>query len=184
MPALVDPGARRVMFQFEPEKTLEALLYVAQRVREGDMYLTLKTLYVADKKSLGRYGRFVTGDWYCAMECGPVGSHAYDIVKFVRGDRPFAEIAEAGSAFRMDGNSIVPLREPRTEWLSKSDIECLDAAIAEMRNLRFRDARDVSHDDAWQATARNQRMSEEAIAETLENGKAVVEYLRSVTAPT
>lgn len=169
------------MFQFEPEKALESILYTASRVRNADMYLSLKTLYMADKKSLGRYGRFIAGDWYSAMECGPVGSNAYDIVKFVRGDNNFSAVPHAVDAFRMDGHSIIGLRDPDLNWLSESDIECLDLAIEEMGQYSFWRARDKSHDAAYRATRRNARMSEATIAETLKNGAAVVEYLNSLS---
>jgi len=169
------------MFQFEPEKALEAILYTASRVRNADMYLCLKTLYVADKKSLSLYGRFIAGDWYSAMRDGPVGSNTYDIVKFVRSDNNYSAVPQAIDAFRLDGNSIVGLRDPDLDWLSESDIECLDSAIEEMGHLRFGPARDISHDAAYLATDRNARISEIAIAETLENGSHVVAHLNSLT---
>ncbi len=169
------------MFQFEPEKALEAILYTASRVRNADMYLSLKTLYIADKKSLSRYGRFIAGDWYSAMQDGPVGSNTYDIVKFVRRDQNYSAVPQALDAFRMDGNSIVGLRDPDLDWLSESDIECLDSAIEEIGHLRFGRARDISHDAAYLATDRNARVSETAIAKTLENGDYVVAHLNSLS---
>ena len=169
------------MFQFEPEKALESILYTASRVRNADMYLSLKTLYMADKKSLGRYGRFIAGDWYSAMKSGPVGSNAYDIVKFVRGDNNFSAVPHAVDAFQMNGNSIVGLRDPDMDWLSESDVECLDLAIAEMGRYSFWRARDKSHDEAYHATPRNARMSEAAIAKTLKNGAAVIDHLNSLS---
>ena len=41
-------------------------------------------LLFADKKHLERYGRFITGDTYSAMENGPVPSFAYDVVKCIK----------------------------------------------------------------------------------------------------
>lgn len=171
------------MFQFEPEKALEAILYVSSKVRDRDMYLSLKTLYVADKKSLSRYGRFIAGDWYAAMRDGPVGSNAYNIVKYVRGDEQFSAAPQAVEAFRLDNHSIIGLRGPDLNWLSESDIECLDDAILEMGGLAFNHAKDVSHDAAWKSTGANARISETAIAETLENGPAVVEHLNNLSPP-
>lgn len=169
------------MFQFEPEKALESILYTAARVRNADMYLSLKTLYMADKESLGRYGRFIAGDWYSAMKSGPVGSNAYNIVKFVKGVENYSAIPHAVDAFRVDGHSIVGLRDPDLNWLSESDIECLDLAIKEIGQDSFWKARDKSHDAAYLATRRNARMSESAIAETLQNGAAVIEHLNSLS---
>lgn len=159
-------------FEYEPEKALESLLYVCRRVRDNDMYLSLKTLYMADKDSLAKYGRFLFGDWYCAMEHGPVGSHAYDIVKFARGENRFCDVEDVDKALRIEGNRLVAMREPDLSWLSSSDIECLDNAIESYGLLRFRQAKDRSHDQAWRATERNRAMPIDSIAATVTDNPA------------
>ena len=164
-------------FKFRPAKALEAILYVAPRVKGRDMYLTLKTLYVADKLHLERYARFVFGDWYTAMENGPVGSNAYDVVKFVRGDNDYSPIAGAEKALAIDGNTLNPLREPDMDALSATDVECLQEAVETYGSLSFSQARDTSHDAAWNATPRNTEMATTAIAATLANGPELLQHL-------
>lgn len=164
-------------FQYEPEKALEALLYVGQRVRCRDMYLALKTLYMADKVNLSRYGRFIFGDWYSAMTYGPVGSHAYDIVKFVRGSNKFCDAEGAAEAISVQNNTLTALRDPDLSWLSESDIECLDYAIENYGQLSFERAKDKSHDQAWKATPENDRIPIDAIAATLANPAELIQHL-------
>ena len=181
VPALAGDSGRimrpRMAFKLHPKKALEAILYVAPRVRSGDMYLTLKTLYVADKCHLERYGRFIFGDWYAAMEWGPVGSNAYDIVKVARGDNGATSVVQdIPTALNVKGNSIVVLREANMRLLSDSDLECLETAIKQYGAKSFVEARDASHDAAWRATSRNREMALEAIAATLPNGPELIQY--------
>jgi hypothetical protein len=168
-------------FTFDPEKALEAIVYVAARARQ-DLYGTLKLIYVADKRHLERFGRFMFGETYSAMEWGPVPSNSYDIVKFVRGDRPHSRNEHAKAAFRMRGNNFELLREPDLGVLSESDIACLDEAIAEHGRGRFEDFKRLTHDQAWTAawaTARGGSVSipVESIASQLERAQALIQHL-------
>lgn len=164
-------------FKFRPEKALEAILYVAPRVRDRDMYLTLKTLYVADKYHLERYGRFIFGDWYSAMGYGPVGSHAYDVVKFARGDHAACVVSGVKEALAVDGNTLNARRDPDPSLLSESDIECLQEAVNNYGALTFDEAKDESHDEAWKATERNGQMAIQAIAATLRDAPSLIQHL-------
>ena len=137
---------------FEPAKSLEALLYVAQN-SGADMYGTLKLLYVADKLHLERYGSLIFGEDYAAMEWGPVPSNTYDIVKFVRGDRPRSVIEAAKAAFTMNGNNFELLRAPDLDELSESNRECLDEAIRRHGANDFEGFKRLTHDAAWGAAA-------------------------------
>lgn len=52
--------------------------------------------------------------------------------------------------------------------LSSSDIQMLDEAIAEYKDMSFSELRDLSHDDAWKeayTTKRNSEMSSHKSAE-------------------
>ena len=64
---------------FNPEKSLQAVLYVANRLERKDFHKIFKVLYFADREHLTKYGRPITGDTYVAMEYGPVPSMIYDI---------------------------------------------------------------------------------------------------------
>lgn len=171
--------SRAMTHRLDPTKALEALLYVAPRV-DGDLYTTLKALYIADKLHLERYGRQIYGDSYRAMDHGPTGSTAYDTMQDIRDRRRFRQgVAEADKAMRVSGdNKVTVLREASTYELSKSDIRALDAAIDKVSGRSFGEVRAEVHDSAWRSSKRNQWMSLESIAGTLKNGSDLVEYLR------
>jgi len=163
--------------RFDPRKAIEAILYVA--LRTANVYTILKVLYFADKAHLSRYGRFITGDVYVAMRHGPVPSGAYDLIKQARGDGWVACSEPVEQAFQVEHNNVRPLRSVDTRLLSASDVECLEEAIAKYGHLSFSKLRAISHKDAaYKASDENDRIPVEAIAATLPDSSALLDYLR------
>jgi len=80
------------------------------------------------------YGRLITGDSYIAMNFGPVPSKIYDIFKFLRGDSYFSNVTDdVSSRLRMlNSETISSIVDPDLDYLSESDIECLDDSIKNM----------------------------------------------------
>ncbi len=175
----VTPVTVRGPFTFDPQKAIDAILYVANRLKSANMYSVLKILYFADKQHLHRYGRFIFGDRYVAMRLGPVPSGAYDLIKIVRGESPLLQCPEVENAFTMDGYRVIPYVDADMDVFSDSDIECLDQAIEECRDLPFRELKERSHDQAWQAADENDFMTIESIAALAPNYKGpLLEYLQ------
>jgi uncharacterized phage-associated protein len=140
------PVTIRGPFTFDAPKAIQAILYVANRLRQpADMYWVLKSLYFADKHHLHRYGRFIFGYRYVAMRHGPLPSGAYDLCKIARGEGPLLQCPEVCSAFSMDGNHIIPLMDASADVFSESDLECLDEGIKECRDLSFGELKAKSH---------------------------------------
>lgn len=166
-------------YTFDPEKATEAILYVSSRVR-GDMYATLKLLYLADKLHLHRYGRFLYGDEHYALPYGPVPQGAYDIVKFVRGPSGSSssfvhEVAK--EAFAVEGNSIRALRNVDASVFSESDEECLNEVIASFGSEHFEGLKAATHDAAYDATSYCHQMTPAAIASMSADAAALIQYL-------
>jgi uncharacterized phage-associated protein len=55
---------KRVRFQFDPEKFVDAVAYLAQACPSSTKLSICKLLYFADKEHLLRYGRPILGDHY------------------------------------------------------------------------------------------------------------------------
>jgi hypothetical protein len=167
---------------FDAAKSLEALLYVAQKTAT-DLYGTLKLIYVADKLHLERYGALMFGEDYAAMVWGPVPSNTYDIVKFVRGDRPRSLNEGAKTAFRMVGNNFALLRNPDLAELSESNVECLDEAISQHGTHDFEGFKRLTHDRAWQAawhsagSRRSNPIPLVSVASLLPNAQELIQHL-------
>lgn len=162
-------------FQFNQTKAIEAILYLALKVSDSDIYGICKLLYLVDKTSLEKYGRFVFGESYYAMKEGPIPSNVYDLLK---------QVAKAPVyGIKVEGNQVIPLRNPDLDCLSESDIECLDQIISvygKVPNwLRSKDA----HDDAWRESwrkrgrKRSAKIPIESIVELLTDSVDLADYL-------
>jgi antitoxin SocA-like protein len=163
-----------IQFSFERDKAIEAILYLARRAKEPDFHSINKILYVADKISLERYGRFICGDSYCAMEWGPVPSNTYDLMKYGAGP---------SSPFEADEYIIKTSRDANLEEFSESDIECLDEGLTFIGNSSFNERHnktaDLAYRKAWaqRGNGRSVPIKIEDIAELLENSRELVDHL-------
>lgn len=165
---------------FDINKAIELIVYMAKHAPRKDVYHIFKLLYFADKLHLEKYGRFVTGDHYVAMVNGPVPLEVRNIIDSAKGEcwSDFGQTALAFELANSKGNDIVTAsREPDLDWLSESDIECLDAVIQEYGNLSVDALKKLSHDDAYKKADLNGDISILKIAGTLQNSDWLIEYL-------
>ncbi|OQY56856.1 MAG: hypothetical protein DRR08_32430 [Candidatus Parabeggiatoa sp. nov. 2] len=86
------------------------------------------------------------------------------------------EIAQ--HTFRVDANQVIPLREANLKLLSQSERNCLDKAIENYGALSHTQRRYLSHDTAYQSADINDVISIETIATTLQDGEALIKYLK------
>ena len=166
---------------FDPEKAVEIILYIANRAQIPDIYQVLKVIYFADIKHLHEYGRFMNGDRYIAMEKGPVPSGAYDIVKNVRGDGIY-DCDHAKASFQIGGDNkykILPFRDADLDIFSKSEIKFLDESIDKYGGMTFGQLKKISHDNAYNTADINDDISVEEIAKMRENNELLLDYLSS-----
>jgi uncharacterized phage-associated protein len=175
-------------FDFEIEKGIESVLYILELLEnkvQPTLHRVSKVLYFADKEHLERYGRLIFGGSYCAMKHGPVPSQIYDLLKLVRGDlspslQPSPEISQQVlNAFKIvDKHDIKKLREPNTDFLSESDIECLEHSATKYGSLSFTELTELSHDQAWKSSADgNDIIDVEDIIKTFDNSEELLEHL-------
>ena len=167
-----------ICFRFNPQGAVEAVLYIAHRSKDPTIHHISKLLYFADRQHLERYGRFIFGDTYIAMRDGPVPSGVYDMLKDARGDTGLCRYPEAAGAFTViNGYHVEPRRVPDLEWLSDSDIECIDEALEQYDDKSYNELTDLSHDDAFYAADRNNAISVEGIVESLGNPDGLLSHL-------
>lgn len=164
-----------VTFQYNQAKAIEAILYLTQKVSESDRYGICKLLYLVDKTSLEKYGRFIFGESYYAIEEGATPSNAYDLLKEA------AEVVIDG--LKVEGNQVIALRNPNLDYLSESDIECLDQIInvyGEVPNWRRgEDAHDEAWKESWARRGNKQsvKIPVENIAKLLADSNDLINYL-------
>lgn len=135
--------------QFQPEKVIASIGYLVQQTG-ADLYSVMKMIYLADKAHLGRYGRTITGDMYTAMSKGPVPERAYNLCKYVRGDRErFDPMPDAKDYLGLVENNFDLLSEPDIDELSESDVEALNEVAEIHKKGGWKAVFEASHDSAW-----------------------------------
>ena len=176
----------------DAEKALETVLYVAGATT--DLFHIVKILYYADKLHLEKYGALITGDFYVAMPEGPVPSGALHLIQYARHD-PFGfedKIVRAHpeNAIAVKGDKkdvVTPLRSANLDYLSETDRECLDEAIAKYAGMDFGTLWRLVHEEESYKKARARRPEKNSplipltdiILLDLPNGSDVVKYLDS-----
>jgi hypothetical protein len=117
------------------------------------------------------------------MKHGPVPSLAYDIIKDARNDPQkwytFSNPKPSTVLNVPDNKTVLPLREPNTNLLSKTDIECLKYAYDLIKGMSFLELKKFTHDSAYDSVEQDEDMSIVSIIETLDNGEEVLDYLNS-----
>ncbi len=170
-----DKQMANITFQFNRRKAIEAILYLSQRVSSSDIYGICKLLYLVDKISLEQYGRFVFGESYVAMKEGATPSNAYDLLK--------QSAKSPINGLKVEGNQVVGLRKAKLDYLSESDIECLDQIISKYGKVTNWSRRRQAHDDAWKkawdkrGTKRSVSIPIESIAGMFADSDDLIEYL-------
>ncbi len=161
---------------FNRQKAIESILYLASRVSKPELYDICKLLYIVDKASLEKYGRFIFGETYVAMKGGATPSSAYDLLKKAR--------MESLDGIKVENNQVIPERDADLDYLSESDIECLDQTIAEFGevpyDVRAREAHDDAYDIAWNARKRGKgsvSIPIESVAALFTNANDLIDYL-------
>ncbi|RZK22676.1 MAG: DUF4065 domain-containing protein [Flavobacterium sp.] len=147
--------------QFNEGKSLNAVLYVANKLQRKDFHKIFKVLYFADRNHFADYGRPITGDNYIKMEDGPVPSNIYDIFKTVRGDGYYKDTdGKFGKFFNVEHGCFIRANaDVNLSALSKSDIAYLNKSLEENGPLDYHTVREKSHDYAWDASSMGRGMS-------------------------
>lgn len=165
-------------YKFRKDESVQAILYILHKLNGStDMHKVYKILYFADQLHLSRYARCITGDFYVAMKYGPVPSIICDIFKAVRGDSYFN-----GDEFKpffifQNKYMIKSLNAPDMDYLSESDVECLNWAIEHCKDKSFDELTSMSHGIAYSSTSPHREMSYKDILREVGDDEEYVEYV-------
>lgn len=127
-----------IQYTFDEKKTLNIILYVAERLKRRDFHKIFKILYFSDRMFLNEYRMPITGDTYIAMEAGPVPSKTYDIFKIVRGDSYISDNTGLGKYFCVSNWMFIqPLQKPDMNAIAPAEKKVIDAVIAQYGDLSY-----------------------------------------------
>lgn len=149
--------------KFRPDKTVQAIDYIASIWPNVSHYYVCKVLYFADKAHCLDWGRTVTGDRYVAMPNGPVPSETYNLLRGAAYDKQLAaENLRSRVKMMRDGNRIHFQSVGAKDFpaLSDSDKEALAGAVKLCRGRSFTDLTEFSHKELpWAAAVEREEDS-------------------------
>ena len=165
------------------------LLYIIKNSSENrrDVYSIVKTAYYAQQLHFAEWGLPIFNDKISALKFGPVPSTLYNILKLARGneqERVFLQKSgtdKIADAIGFKDESFSYNEEPDMDYLSKSDIECLDKAIAKVARMSFTQIMNDTHGREWERAfneTKDKVMDNLNIAREGGASEAVVDYLR------
>ena len=141
-------------FPYNQSKSLEAVLYIANKLDNPGKHNISKLLYLADQYHLIEFGVPITGDNYIKMNFGPVPSNVYDGMK---GSINWSNDISVGRV------KVEPKRKPDLNELSESEIEALDYVVNEFGDNDFQTLTRLTHGPAWNSARINSPINIEAI---------------------
>lgn len=184
------------MTLFDRQTLIEAVLYILNATKGIDFYHVFKILYFAEQKHLVKWGTRITADNFRAYDYGPVPDNLYDAVKakrqgtsnIGRGKHLLSGMFDDAVSFAGEDapNVMLAKRNANLDYLSESDIQCLDESIKENAHLTFNQLIEKSHDSAWQE-ARNKKDKEGDVINPLSIARAagasedMIEYISEQT---
>ena len=171
-----------IQIKFNETKAVNAVLYVADKLKRKDFHKIFKVLYFSDREHLSKYGRTITGDRYIAMSDGPVPSCLYDIFKSVRGEGFYKDNGKFGQYFSVvDWDLVTPKQLPDLSELSKTDVEAIDNALSLYGDLSWGELKEKSHDYAWKTTVLNREIDFADMIREAGGNDDFIEYVKEQT---
>lgn len=177
-----------IRFRFHEEKAIASVLFLAQELislkdsrAKPDFHKIFKILYFADQKHMARYGYPIVGDYYIAMEHGPVPSGIYDILKVVRGDSIFPDSGNYGRYFKAKSRFLHPKVAADMDAIAESELECLRESLEENQFLSFIELKTKSHDRAYRCAVKNDQISFREMARMGGADENMVAYIHTIS---
>ena len=154
-----------IRYNFNEKKTINIVLYIAEKLKRRDFHKIFKICYFADREYLSQYGVTITGDTYIAMDAGPVPTKTYDMLKIVRGDSYMQDTKNLGKYFAIPNWMFVqPLQKANMDEIAPAEKAVIDKVIERYGDMSYDEIKEKSHDVAWRSTARDYPISFENMA--------------------
>jgi uncharacterized phage-associated protein len=180
----------KMLYRTDFEKTIEAMVWLANNDPGIDIYHIAKILYYAEKTHLNRYGRPIIGATYIRMDYGQVPSQVRDIIiKNVWTVEPnyLKRFTEAIEINKDPYDRLNALRDADMGYFSDTDVECLKESLSKYGKLSFDQLKDICHDEkTWIETEQNEPIDyllmvdeeNEYKEEIIEDIRATSQYMR------
>lgn len=180
----------KTLYRMDYDKAIEAVVWLANKNPNIDIYHVAKILYFAEKTHLNRYGRPIIGATYIRMPFGQAPSEIRDFInKNVWKIEPqyLKRFFDAIKISKDPYDKLESLRDADIDCFSDTDIECLEESLSKYRNTTFDQLKEISHSErSWNDTEENGKIDyflmvdedNENQQETIEDIRTISQYVR------
>ena len=164
------------------------ILYILKYGKDSkrDVYSIVKTAYYAQINHFLLDGTPLFRDEITALKFGPVPSAIYNILRLARGEKDVLKFNQGNLNIASDSidfkeESFFAKEEPDLNYLSISDIECLNKAIQKVGTMRFDDIVYETHGKEWiekYNSSRSKIMSNLKIAKEAGADESTLNFLK------
>ena len=133
--------------QYQSQRIKEVMLYILSKTGDIGYFRLMKTMFCADRQNLVKWGTPITNLDYFAKKHGPVPIAIHDgLCSIYQGNsNDFSDIVTVKSNFMI----VHPIREANLDYLSETDIESMDRAIAELKGKNRKKIEDYLHETVY-----------------------------------
>ena len=169
-------------------KMKAVLLYILQHSERDrhNVYSIVKTAYYAQQLHFVKWALPLYKDKIAALPFGPVPSTIYDVLKMARGDKkvlayygnsPLKLIADT---IGFQDEVFYAKEDADCDFLSQSNIECIDEAIAKVASMDFDEIVADTHGDEWNRVwnSKSRFMDDIMIAKEGGADDSIISYLQ------
>lgn len=127
--------------------SVQAMYYIAKALNKPvDKLTLLKLVFFADRYHLRKYARTITDDTYFALPYGPVASNTKDVLDDLQTEA-VGELYAQRFIDQLDAKTYqAKENDEELDYLSETDIEALDFAVAHFGNLGTFDLVNLTHE--------------------------------------
>lgn len=161
------------------ERAKAVLSYIINRIEQPTLLKIFKVLYFAEQKHLVTYGQPMLDDHFVAMEKGPVPFLLYQLFQDLKNKAPMDTYAQPFyRAFAYSDRLVSTIEPTDMDYLSESNMECLDESIRENNHLTDDQLSEKSHDAAWKNADEDEVISLYSIARAGGAGEGMIEHIQ------
>jgi len=174
--------SRKISFNFDIEKFVNAIAYFASKVKDLDKYKTVKLLYLADRLHLIKYARPIVGDRYYRAPYGPIPDIALHIISDAIDDIKASWTDSVKQYIKIDREPKYPIlkgnKPADLEVFSESELETLDIIIKEYGNKSFDELKRLTHKQAvWERSREGEEIDYRLFFEEDPDAKNILELV-------
>lgn len=168
------------------EKAIEAIVWLANKSPNIDIYHIAKILYFAEKTHLNKYGRPIIGATYIRMDYGQVPSEIKDLIQKNTWAVEPDYLKSFSKSIQINEDpyiKLTSLRNADINFFSDTDIECLEESLNKYGNLTFNELKEISHTEkTWIDTEQNEKIDYLLMVdEENEDKEEIVEDIRALS---